>query len=122
MSHDPGNYRIVRELARGAFGQVYLAQHIYLDKRFVAIKLLHRASFSSQEEMESFLQEARILSAIQHRYILPFIDFGIHDGSPYLVTAYASNGSLKDRLLRTAPHLLPIEDSLNVLSQVGAAL
>jgi serine/threonine protein kinase len=36
-----GNYRVISELASGAFGRVYLAQHTVLMKRTVAIKLLH---------------------------------------------------------------------------------
>jgi serine/threonine protein kinase len=39
-----GNYRIMEELASGSFGRVYRGVHVFLTKRIVAIKLLHRMS------------------------------------------------------------------------------
>jgi len=52
-----GNYRVVDELGGGGFGNVYRAQHIFLAKRIVAIKLLNASRLNSQEERESFLYE-----------------------------------------------------------------
>ena len=77
-----GNYRIEREIASGGFGGVYLAQHIFLTARFVAIKMLHAIHLGSQEEREGFLQEAQWLEKLKHPYILPIYDVGIHEGIP----------------------------------------
>ncbi len=66
-----GNYRIDREIASGGFGGVYLAQHIFLTARFVAIKMLHAIHLGSQEEREGFLQEAQWLEKLKHPHILP---------------------------------------------------
>src|SRR5690242_14070721 len=91
-----GNYRIVAELASGAFGSVYQGEHtIFNDRPVVAIKLLH-THLSSQGERERFFQEARLLEMLKHPSILPIIDAGIHEGFPYLVVAYAPGGSLRD--------------------------
>ena len=98
-----GNYRIDREIASGGFGGVYLAQHIYLTARFVAIKMLHAIHLGSQEECEGFLQEAQWLEKLKHPHILPLYDVGIHEGIPYLIAEYAQNGSLRDRLRRRHP-------------------
>ena len=56
-----GNYSILSELAMGAFGRVYLAQHTVLTNRVVALKLMHTVPLSSQQECNQFLQEARFL-------------------------------------------------------------
>lgn len=45
-----GNYRLVKELASGAFGRVYQGEHIILTNRIVAIKLLHGVHLNSQKE------------------------------------------------------------------------
>src|SRR5260221_665785 len=98
-----GNYRVVAEINSGAFGRVYQAQHIILRERIVAIKLLH-AYLGSPKEREQFLQEAQFLEKLKHPYCLPIIDAGIHNGLPYVVSEYAMNGSLRNRLRRQSPH------------------
>jgi serine/threonine protein kinase len=100
-----GNYRIVEELASGSFGRVYKGVHIYLTKRVVAIKVLHRTYLGSQKERDNFLQEAQLLEMLKHPYILPIHDVGIDDGIPYFVVEYAPNGSLRDRLQEHHPPL-----------------
>ena len=117
-----GNYRIDSEIASGGFGGVYLAQHIFLTARFVAIKMLHAIHLGSQEEREGFLQEAQWLEKLKHPYILPIYDVGIHEGIPYLIAEYAQNGSLRDRLRRAGLQPLPVNEALTILSQVGQAL
>jgi len=117
-----GNYRVVSELASGSFGRIYLAQHAYLVNRTVAIKLLHATHLGSSEDRESFLREAQFLERLKHSYILPMLDFGIHEGFPYLVTEYAPNGSLRDHLKRQGGNLLGLQESVSILTQIGQAL
>ena len=117
-----GNYRIITELALGSFGRVYQARHIVLTNRIVALKQMHTAPINTEQEGEQFLQEARFLELLQHPYILPILDVGVHEGIPYLVSEYAPGGSLRDRLRDTEKHLLPFETSLTLLSQIGQAL
>lgn len=118
-----GNYTIVAEVASGAFGSVYQGRHIiFTDRPVVAIKLLHAAYLGSSQESESFVQEARLLEKLKHPYSLPILDAGIHEGLPYLVAEYASNGSLRARLKRHPSRPLPVEEALTILAQIGQAL
>lgn len=117
-----GNYRIEKRLARGGFGEVYLAQHVLLP-RLAAIKFLH-ASFSiSEEQRREFLQEARLLESLKHAHILPLYDVGIEqeDFPPYLIAAYAPGGSLRERL-RQHSDGFALEEALSILEQIGQAL
>ncbi|HZU67147.1 MAG TPA: protein kinase [Ktedonobacteraceae bacterium] len=117
-----GNYRILAELGSGSFGVVYRCEHVFLQNRVGAIKLMHASHLDAQEERDNFLREARLLEMLKHPHILPILDVGIHEGFPYLVTEYAPPGSLRDRLQRIDPRLLPMEESLKILSQIGLAL
>src|SRR6266566_5496295 len=53
-----GHYQLQRLLGRGAFAEVYLARHRYLEVP-AAIKLLHVSM--DQEALEQFQREARTL-------------------------------------------------------------
>ena len=121
IGHQIGNYRLTKEIARGSFGSVYLAQHTVLTERKVAVKLLH-AHLNSQQEREQFLQEARYLEQLSHPHILNLIDVGIHDGLPYLIMTYAANGSLRDKLRSYSSTIIPETQALVILSQVGQGL
>ena len=107
-----GNYRVVSEIGSGSFGVVYRGEHIFLPNRVGAIKLLHAPPLDSWQDRESFLLEARLLEMLKHPHILPILDVGIHEGFPYLVTEYAPQGSLRDRLQQIYPWLLPTEESI----------
>ncbi|GAC1481074.1 MAG: hypothetical protein NVS2B12_36180 [Ktedonobacteraceae bacterium] len=117
-----GKYRLVEELASGAFGRVYRGEDTSMNNRIVAIKLLHSTYLSSSQEHHSFLQEAQFLKLLKHPFILPVLDVGIDKDFPYMVTEFAPNGSLLDRLTKQAPRLLPIQEALLILAQIGQAL
>jgi len=55
-----GNFRIVGELGRGAFGRVYLAEQLDLARRRVALKVSHDLNGESQK-----------LAELQHTNIMP---------------------------------------------------
>lgn len=116
------NYDIIELLAVGGFSNVYLGKHMLLSDRIVAIKVLHEQYLDSQQERDRFLQEARLLEQLKHPYILPIIDAGIDGDLLYIVSEYMPNGSLQDRLDRYHTALLPIHESIRILSQIGQAL
>jgi serine/threonine protein kinase len=117
-----GNYVVISELGSGAFGKVFLARHIVLSNRTVAIKLMHSMHLNSEEEFIRFLEEAQFLEKLKHPHILPIIDVSFLEGFPYLVTEYASKGSLRDLLQSQPSKPLPLEKSIAILTQVGQAL
>lgn len=116
-----GNYRILDEIACGAFGCVYRARHLYLP-RTAAIKLLHARRLDSERERNRFLQEARFLELLRHPHILPIYEFGISEQLPYQVTEYALGGSLRDLLDNQPHHPLSVPDAVSILFQVGQGL
>jgi eukaryotic-like serine/threonine-protein kinase len=89
-----GNYRLLRLLGHGGFADVYLGEHIYL-QRLAALKLQHTRL--SEEETARFLTEARTLASLSHPHIVRVLDFALHEGFPFLVMEYAPGGSLRQR-------------------------
>jgi hypothetical protein len=61
----PGRFKIERELARGAFGNVYLARQLSVD-RDVAVKVLHGAVAPGSETGRLFVQEIQSVGRLDH--------------------------------------------------------
>lgn len=81
-----GPYRLVAELGRGGMGVVYLAERAdgEFDKR-VALKLVKRG-MDTDEILQRFHMERRILASLEHPNIAALYDGGAtDDGRPYLV-------------------------------------
>src|SRR5947209_2027085 len=88
-----GEYRLQRQLGRGSFGIVYLAEHFH-DHSQAAVKLL-RFQLTSSQNFKDFLNEARTIR-LRHPHIVPLLDFGLsRDETPYLVMEYAAGGTLR---------------------------
>ncbi len=77
-----GHYRLLRFLGQGAFADVYLGEHQYLE-RLAAIKVLHLRM--EQDTQEQFRLEARTIANLQHPHIVQVHDFGLDEQTPYLV-------------------------------------
>ena len=93
-----GKYRVVRPLASGGMGTVFVADHLFLAKP-VAIKLLHPELSNDRDATERFMREARAASAIEHPNIVRVSDFGrASDGQLYLVMELLSGHTLAEEL------------------------
>jgi formylglycine-generating enzyme required for sulfatase activity len=79
-----GRYRVTGLLGWGGFGRVYLAWDDVLTRR-VAVKVLHRRLFRSQEQVELFLAEARIAAGLKHSAIVQVYDVGGYDDDDVFV-------------------------------------
>ena len=90
------NFDLLKMLGAGAFGKVYLGR----DRRsnsLVAVKALRRDWIGDANAEQLFLNEAKILSSIQHPNIIKFLDAGpLPNGSWFLVLEYVNGKSLSD--------------------------
>ncbi|TMD99437.1 MAG: hypothetical protein E6I80_28030, partial [Chloroflexi bacterium] len=112
-----GNYRLTRLLGTGAFADVYLGEHIYLNSQ-VAIKVLHTQV--DAHATEDFLTKARHLSHLMHPHIIRVFDFGIEHQTPYLVMDYAPHGNLRE--LHPPGTIVPFETVVAYTSAIASAL
>ncbi|MEO7020825.1 MAG: serine/threonine-protein kinase [Ktedonobacteraceae bacterium] len=111
-------YYVQRQLGRGTFGAVYLAEHIQ-DQSLVAMKLL-RLQLTRSLELKDFLNEARVMR-LRHPHIIPILDFGISSqDTPFIVMEYAAGGSIRDRFWHGAS--LPMPEIVTYTSQLASAL
>jgi serine/threonine-protein kinase len=92
-----GRYRLDAEIGKGALGVVYRATHAKLDKA-VAIKLLHAHCGSDRVMLARFEREAKALAALEHPNVVLVTDYGVENGSPYLVMELLEGQTLAERM------------------------
>lgn len=83
-----GPYRLIGPIGRGGMGQVWRAEAAESCPvpagREIALKLLHRVS---PEESRRAAREVAYLQALHHPGIVRVLDFGEHQGRPWIVMA-----------------------------------
>src|SRR6266849_4873083 len=111
-----GEYRLTRKLGGGTFGDVYLGEHTR-DNTPAAIKVL-QARLNNSEDLKDYINEIRSLFRLQHTNIVPLLDFGIERDTPFLIMAYAPNGTLR----QPKGTRLPLDTVVSYIQQIAEAL
>jgi serine/threonine protein kinase/Flp pilus assembly protein TadD len=100
-SHQLGEYRILREIARGGMGIVYEAVQESLG-RHVALKVL--AGVLHRDQLERFRREARAAAKLHHTNIVPVFSVGEHQGVHYYAMQFIHGQNL-EQVLRQVKRL-----------------
>ena len=92
-----GRYEIVRAVASGGMGTVWLAraQTVHGLAKTVAVKTIRADLAESAEARALFLDEARVAMRLDHIHVAQVFDAGEHDGVPYLVLEWIDGASLE---------------------------
>jgi serine/threonine protein kinase len=89
-----GKFELVEQLGSGAFGQVFRAIDVELD-RPVAVKVLRGGVSASRDDIDRFLREARSAARLRHPGIVAVHATGqADDGSPFLVEEFVRGDTL----------------------------
>ena len=114
-----GRFTILRELGRGGFAAVFLAQQQQPSRR-VAIKLLLPAHLESAWALDHFRGESQKIAEWRHQSVVTIYEVHEVDDLFFFVMSYVEGGSLTDLIGQMGP--LPVPIVRSVLAQVGGAL
>ncbi len=121
------DYLLVKWLAEGGFGVVYLALQLPLGMK-TALKFLKLAGQSEETTRlmaSKFELEARALAELSHPNIVRLIKYGSIDGAPYMIMEFVEGArSLKEAIregLGRAP-VLPLDGLRTIMVQLLRAL
>ena len=115
-----GRYRILKLLGEGGMGQVYLAEHVAIEKR-VALKILRAELAGKGEIVTRFQQEAISASRIKHPNVLDVFDFGqLENGRFFLAMEFLEGNDLADELSKR--RILGVESGIRIALQMCRAL
>jgi eukaryotic-like serine/threonine-protein kinase len=122
-----GEYQLVEEVGRGAFGTVYRAVHPLIGKE-VAIKVLDESSLEDRSLEQRFVTEARAVNRIKHPNIVDIFGFGeLANGQKFYVMELLTGetlAALRKRAGALSPRvaleiLEPLADALDAAHEVG---
>lgn len=91
-----GHFELMERLGMGAFGAVWKAKDLELD-RLVAVKI-PRARQLDRKQQEYFLREARSAAQLSHPNIVPVHEVGREGDTIYIVSEFVRGLTLSDRL------------------------
>jgi len=112
-----GRYRLEALLGTGGLGAVYRATQLRLD-RAIAVKVLHEQHAANEELRARFDREARSLAALSHPNVIPVVDCGVDEDTPYLVMELMEGKSLEEALTEG----IDLERALHIAIEVASAL
>jgi serine/threonine protein kinase/Zn-finger nucleic acid-binding protein len=103
MGERLGRYQLIRSLAAGGMGEIFLAEHTGIAgfAKRVALKRIRPSLATDPSYVQLFLNEARIGSFLNHPNIVHIFDVGHEEQSLWLVMEYVDGIDLK-RLARRA--------------------
>ena len=118
-----GRYRLIRRLAQGGMGAVWVARDQRLE-RDVAVKVLPRLLVTDPSAERRFEREARAMGRLQHPNVVAIFDVGTADPGtgeelPFLVMELIEGRSLSD-ILGDGP--LPPRRAARIMAEVARAL
>ncbi len=122
-----GDYRIIREVGRGAMGVVYEAEQLPLG-RHVAVKMMSGSSQDTGTHLARFLRESRAAARLHHTNIVPVFGVGEEKGLHYYVMQFIPGVGLDQILcelkgcVRLSGEFVPSSGGYNSSSQIAKSL
>lgn len=123
-----GKYEILALLALGGTAEIYLARigGALGFEKYVVVKCLHDHLADDTEFVKMFLDEARLVAALDHSNIVQTFELGEHQGRYYMVMEFLAGLSLAMVMRRSSERIpggqIPVNIILNVASQAAAGL
>ncbi len=117
-----GRYRLIRRLASGGMGEVYLGQidgAANFSKQFAIKRILPHLS-DQTDFVHKFIDEANVMVQLHHGNIVPVVELNTDGNELYLVMEYLPGRDLKTliRTCRSERVELPIELALWLVKEI----
>lgn len=113
----PG-YEITRCIGQGGMATAYLARQTSLDRQ-VVLKILDTSTNDTPQIVERFLNEGRLVAALNHPHIITIYDINMSMNDVFIAMEYVEGGDLKERL--QAQSFAPSE-AIDIIRKIASGL
>lgn len=112
------SYSIIKRLATGGMGNIYLAEDTKLNRK-VVLKLITNKHSQNDQYKEMLIREAQLSAGLNHSNIVTIYEIIEYKNQPVIVMEYIEGEDLQT-LLNTKP--FSIEEIVDIIQQVATAL
>ncbi|MFW6369055.1 MAG: serine/threonine-protein kinase [Myxococcota bacterium] len=121
-----GRYELLRRIAAGGMGEVYLATQAGLEgfEKLLVVKVLLPHLVENEEFITMFLDEARIAARLNHANVAQIFDLGEVEGAYYIAMEYIHGEDVK-RIWRKADEEskpVPLPLAVRIAADAAAGL
>ena len=109
MSRALGRYELLRPLARGGMGEVYLARRRAAGvEKWLVVKRMRPERAGDARFLDLFMREARLSMSLAHQNIVPVFDFGRIDDQVFLAMERVEGKDLGSSLTKAGKGMPPL--------------
>ena len=120
-----GKYQLLRKIASGGMGQVFLALERGAGfERLVVLKLILPHLAEDEDFLAMFLEEVRLVLPLRHPNLITTLDQSVIDGRYYLAMEYVQGDDLRrlDKAAREKDRPLSVGLVLRIIAEAAAGL
>ncbi|HZI06373.1 MAG TPA: serine/threonine-protein kinase, partial [Archangium sp.] len=120
-----GKYQLLRKIASGGMGQVFLALERGAGlERLVVLKLILPHLSEDEDCLTMFLEEARLVSRLGHPILITILELTEIDGRHCLAMEYVQGDDVRrlEKYARTQGKPLPVGLVLRIIAEAAAGL
>ncbi len=103
LPFDVDGYRLNERIGKGSSGLVFRASPTEDRGTPVAMKFLSRTTAVTDPARRRWNRETSILRSLNHPNVISYLDSGVTDGVPWVVTPFCDAGNLAERLRGAGP-------------------
>lgn len=104
-------------LKKDEYGSVYIANHIYLNKKIV-LKVLNIENLPDESIVERFKREAKLLAGLDSSQVIKVLDFGTYDNYFFISFEYFKSNNLRKIFQRK----LTLDEKYSLVKQLFEGL
>src|SRR5580692_6880478 len=121
-----GKYQLLKKLAAGGMGQVFLARAAGAQgfEKLMVIKRILPHLTEDEEFLTMFFDEARLTARLNHPNIVQIFELGEASGSHYLAMEYVAGEDLRrmDREAKAQKKAIPVGAICRIVADAAAGL
>ena len=120
-----GKYHLLRKIASGGMGQIFLAleRHAGIERLVVLKRVLPHLA-QDEDFLEMFQDEAQLVAGLRHPNLITILEWVELEGRPCLVMEYVQGEDVRrlDRYARAQGQPLPVGLAVRLVAEAAAGL